>query len=326
MSTTTVATRAPLPPLLSEVHAHPRDARIRFEEEGHAYFIDGDPTYTSVTTHIHGAHFEHFDAPAVIRRMMRSPKWATSKYHGMSAEAIAAQWERNGRESSALGTRLHECIEDFYNGRPPADDRLEGIRTEYCGHFLSFHEEYAAANDYVPYRTEWCVFDEEHKLAGSIDMVYARARGGGEGGGGGGGEEEELAIFDWKRTKELKRRGFRCGRGALSGLPDCNFWHYAMQLNTYRWILQRRYGKRVTRLALVVLHPNQASYRVVEVPLLDDLVDGLMAERRAALRGEPPPPAVAADDDAACDADERMATAGGGGERGAAAPPVIEFR
>ena len=157
-------------------------------------------------------------------------------------------------------------------------------------------------------------------------MVYARARGGGEGGGGGGGEEEELAIFDWKRTKELKRRGFRCGRGALSGLPDCNFWHYAMQLNTYRWILQRRYGKRVTRLALVVLHPNQASYRVVEVPLLDDLVDGLMAERRAALRGEPPPPAVAADDDAACDADERMATAGGGGERGAAAPPVIEFR
>ena len=60
-----------------------------------------------------------------------------------------------------------------------------------------------------------------------------------------------------------------------------------MQLNVYRWILQRNYGKTVARLALVVLHPNQPTYRVVEVPLLDELVEDVMRERRAALAGAP---------------------------------------
>lgn len=269
------------PTLLAQKHAHPRDSRIQFEEASHVYTIDdGSHEYISVTTHIHGEHFEHFDADRIITKMMNSARWSTSKYYGMSREAIKEQWNENGRVSSELGTKLHNCIEDFYNGVRIDDDRLDGIETEYKGHFLSFHEEYAMANDYEPYRTEWCVFDVEHRLAGSIDMVYRRRRVGCDGDQGDG---EELMIFDWKRTKALRRDGYGTGRGCLSELPDANFWHYAMQLNVYRWMLQRNYGKRVVRLALVVLHPNQETYKVVEVPLLDELVEAVMRQRRVSL-------------------------------------------
>ena len=43
-----------------------------------------------------------------------------------------------------------------------------------------------------PYRTEWIIFNEDLKLAGSIDMVYENPDG-------------SLKIYDWKRSKEISK-------------------------------------------------------------------------------------------------------------------------
>ena len=42
----------------------------------------------------------------------------------------------------------------------------------------------------------------------------------------------------------------------IEHLPNTNYWHYSLQLNTYKAILERQYGKIVTDLYLVRLHPN----------------------------------------------------------------------
>ena len=42
-----------------------------------------------------------------------------------------------------------------------------------------------------------------------------------------------------------------------------------MQLNAYRWVLQRDYGKRVLGMFLLALHPGRSSYLHVEVPVLE---------------------------------------------------------
>ena len=68
---------------LQKKNGHPRDAHITFEEEGHAYTIDGSTDFTSVTTWIHSL-FPHFDADKIIEKMMASPKWPNSKYFGMT--------------------------------------------------------------------------------------------------------------------------------------------------------------------------------------------------------------------------------------------------
>jgi hypothetical protein len=49
-------------------------------------------------------------------------------------------------------------------------------------------------------------------------------------------------------------------------------------------MLQKHYGEVVSELALVVLHPNNKSWRVVRLNMLDDEVAGMMASRAAALR------------------------------------------
>jgi hypothetical protein len=38
--------------------------------------------------------------------------------------------------------------------------------------------------------------------------------------------------------------------------PSPRYWHYAMQLNIYRYILQRKYGKTIVGMYLLGLHPD----------------------------------------------------------------------
>ena len=275
---------------LAVVNKHPRDDRIQFEEATHTYTVDGVRAgWTSCTGFLHN-FFGHFDADAVIAKMMSSPKWYESKYYGQTAEEIKAGWAAKGKASSEAGTRMHLDIEHFYNALPAAWERLgrravdvetglaamreadawEPAAGAEWNYFLDYQR--AVGSKFEPYRTEWLVFDEEHKVSGSIDMVYRKPDG-------------TLAIYDWKRIEELKTDNrYQSGLGPVSHLPDTNYWHYSLQLNVYRYILQKHYGETVSELALVVLHPNNSSWRVARLNLMDDEVAGMMAARAAALR------------------------------------------
>jgi hypothetical protein len=218
---------------LASIHPHPRDQFISFIEETHIYLItDVDDTalgnYTSVTTFIHSL-FPKFDAPSVIQKMMRSPNWSASKYFGMTTEDITQQWEDKKNTSAQSGTLMHKSIEEFYNGN------LTGIDTIEYEYFLDFHKNIILPNGYRPYRTEWCVYDIDTKIAGSIDMVYQLKE----------GDDVNLAIYDWKRVENIRfSNTYTCANSPFKNIPDCNFYHYSIQLNIYRYILEKNYGKK----------------------------------------------------------------------------------
>jgi len=93
-------------------------------------------------------------------------------------------------------------------------------------------------------------------------------------------DPSKLVIVDWKRSKEIKRTAYnQVGKGPLSMVPDCNFYHYSLQLNLYRWILEKQYGKSIVGMYLVVVHPNQGTYIEEVVP---ETKDYLIAEMLAA--------------------------------------------
>jgi hypothetical protein len=68
-------------------------------------------------------------------------------------------------------------------------------------------------------------------------------------------------------------------------LPDTNFWHYALQLNTYKTIIEDKYGAKVVGLCLVCLHPDNANgtYQIIEVPFLEKEIADLFEYRRTML-------------------------------------------
>jgi hypothetical protein len=259
---------------LAVTNVHPRDERIAFREEDHTYAIDGDRTgWTSCTTFI-GTFYEHFNPDAVIAKMMGSRKWPESKYYGMTPDAIKKQWSDSGIEASTLGTRMHLDIEHYNNADPVgnlAGDEWAPQEGPEWNYFLDYERKWRVPQGLVPYRTEWLVFKEEIKLAGSIDMVYRKPDG-------------TLAIYDWKRAKEIKMENpWQKMYAPLDHLPDTNYWHYSLQLNIYRRILQEKYGETVSELALVILHPNNKSYKVVRINMMDDEVEAMFQTRAARL-------------------------------------------
>ena len=93
-----------------------------------------------------------------------------------------------------------------------------------------------------------------------------------------------LAIYDWKRAESIKDENkWQKGLGPINHLPDTNYWHYSLQLNVYRYIIQKYYGFTVSELALVILHPINPSYKVMKLNLMDEEVQDMMAARKAAL-------------------------------------------
>lgn len=235
--------------VLQARHAHPRDARIQFKDEGHVYTVDGVPgQYTSVTTLVH-QFFPHFDADAVIPKIIANPR---SAYFGMTKDDVQKQWDH----ATHLGSCLHAQIECFFD-----EWAMHGVvpcvvapSVEF-GFFLEFFRD-RVVDRLRPYRSEWYVFHEEHRVCGSIDMLFADPE-----------DLDRLYIVDWKRSKEIRKGNrFEKGLKCLSHLDNCNFSHYSLQLNLYKYILESKYGKTVEGMMLVVLHPNNQHYQAIDVP------------------------------------------------------------
>jgi len=275
-ATTTDLDEKPILDYLSKKNSHERDHRIKFYEEGHRYTVDGKEGFTSVTTWNHH-HFPQFNADSIIDKMMKGKNWLikekNQKYWDISTDKpktrsdIKKMWDANRDAAAAAGTAMHYDIECYYNKISTNNTSIEYI------YFQNFWEDFQKEHPYlVPYRTEWTVFHEEMRLTGSIDMVYQDIR---------DDTGNTLVIYDWKRCGEISHENmFSCAiTPVIKHLPDTNFWHYSLQLNTYKKILETKYGKTVTNLALVVLHPDNKNYQIHEVPILEKEMNDLFSER-----------------------------------------------
>lgn len=253
---------------LDKINPHPRDAHISFDEPTHTYTIDGDSNYKSVTTFIHD-FFPHFNADIAIKKMCASPKWNnTNKLYGKTPEEIKEIWRKNGEAASTQGTAMHLNIENYYNGEPMTESFRTSKEGELFQKYLQDHKAYKA------YRSEWTVYSKKYRIAGSIDMVYEDPNNPGC-----------HVIADWKRSVEIKfENRWEKGNGPLSHLDNCNYWHYTLQLNIYRMLLEKYYDKRITEMFLVILHPNQENYLKIEIPKISKEILDMLEYRKLAIQ------------------------------------------
>ena len=248
---------------LEKQNPHERDKRIEFNEKEHIYSVDEKDLDISVTGFVH-EFFGKFDANKIIEKYYNM--WQSnenSKYFGMEKEEIKDMWDFEGKKSAELGTALHNAIELYYNGEEH-DSKIPEF-----DYFLNFNEDHKHLQEY---RTEWKVFtDSEFKLAGTIDMCFE--------------ENGKIHIYDWKRSKEIKEQNkWQSGLFPVSHLPDTNYWHYSLQLNIYKYILEKYYSKDVEEMFLVVLHLNNVDYVKIKVVDLQDEVAEILDMRRRSLQ------------------------------------------
>ena len=257
---------------------HKRDDRITFYEPTHTYTIDGSSKGIISGTGFLHQFFPHFDPKSTIKKMMSKSNWPASKYYGMTADQIEKQWSDSGKDASTKGTAMHLAIEQFMNGSYDVIDP-EVKKTVEFQYFMNFWRDHGS--DLEPWRAEWSVFSEEHMLCGQIDMLFRRKSDG------------KYLIYDWKRSREIKTSNdFTKGFAPLDHLDDCNYWHYSLQLNLYRWFLEHLYGLEVVDLYLIICHPDNKNYRRMRLPSLHQEIEDMLACRKRALQEKSQTPVV----------------------------------
>lgn len=255
---------------LENLHKHKLDNDISLNEKTHTYNVKGNTKYTSVTTWVH-SHFERFNADKVIDNMMLSEKWPNNKYYGKTKDEIKKLWKDSGIEAAKQGTKLHYDIECFYN-QEKLNKHSDNLSIEYK-YFKNFTND---NNSLVPWRTEMKVYNESLQLAGSIDMIFINP-------------DNTYTIYDWKRCKDITKTSFgnKCSKTkCINHLPDSNFWHYSLQLNVYKKMLELGYDMKISEMYLVCLHPEKKNYEKIKVPDLPEEINNLFNLREKQIKNK----------------------------------------
>ena len=265
-----------------------RDVHIQFYPQEHIYLYNGQEQLIPVSSVI-SCFFTPFDS-------FYWSEYKANQRH-VSQGQVLEEWDAKGACSRDVGTFMHQQIENYYNGFTYQQEFF----FKYKGKYVQIEEHIKLEHEYLqfmkflknhkfrPFRTEWAIYDEELKIAGTIDMIHKRG--------------EVFDVYDWKRSHRIvdfwgnpitiNNFGEK-GLGELCQIDDTPYWHYCIQQNLYRYILEKKYGMKVEKMYLVVFCDDVNEYKKLDVPYMDETINsivkacnnGTVKERLISLRGE----------------------------------------
>lgn len=240
---------------------HPRDNRIQFDPTPHLYTVDGC-NFTSVTTVIE-SFFPKFESERMAQNCA-----GKGKYRNMDPEAVLKSWKHSAETAAQAGTHFHSAVEQ-YLARGTEHDTAEFKSWQNW-----YHDSRKRLGETV--RLEWAIFDEEFQVAGTLDALFQSDR-------------DLFFLLDWKRKRKMAKTAYgnERGFGPLSHLPNCDFSKAALQLNTYRWILQRRYQMDIFAMGIVQVHPEN-ELNTHRIPPMDKEVEAMLGNwKNREVQGQP---------------------------------------
>lgn len=239
------------------------DAKLVFEPLEHIYRF-GNKLLTPVSNVV-SMFFQEFDSIGL----------SAQKSGGIIREQIKLieTWESKGAMAREVGTQLHLAIENYFQRKPMPDS----YRFKYSGRYINIDQNISIKNEIAyfknfladrpslkPFRTEWRICDMRYGIAGSIDFICRNGN--------------QFDIYDWKRSKKSSpdEKIYRYGRNGLSSVPDISYWHYALQQNLYRYIVENNYGLKINKMHIVVLYPDFSNYKIYEIPRMDKEINVIL--------------------------------------------------
>lgn len=245
---------------------HERDKNLVFDPIEHRY-TNGE-TYTSVTVWVK-SQFEAFNPYTISERVVTN---ARSKYWGLRPDEVRAKWDENREQQAAKGTELHARIENFHNDPTlPPNYTLGDLVKRWLQNwheeptpiapdwlqFLNFAVDHHA---WIPFRSEWRVYSERFKIAGTIDMLYFDPK------------TNEYVMVDWKRSKSVdcvSPYGKIC---KILDMSDSPHTKYLLQLNLYKIILKDCYDINVPRMYIVRMSDELQQYEMIDMPDISGII------------------------------------------------------
>jgi len=201
---------------------------LKFIEEGHRY-ESVDPNdgvkWLSVTTLIGNLH-EPFSKDTVEKCAVKKPTpTRPNKWYGLSVEEIQGAWDAERNRSAELGSWYHKTREDA----------LYEMSSSIMVHKQKVEAGVKYAPDQVLYDgiyPEHFIYLRSEGICGQADYVEVT--------------NSSIYIRDYKTSKKIDRKSFvnwegisKMMTGPVKHLEDCHFYHYALQLSLYMYMMLR---------------------------------------------------------------------------------------
>jgi hypothetical protein len=211
------------------------------DEELHEY-RQGNEKYQSVTQLI-----EKLKKP--FPKELIAGKIATRD--GIEAEEVIQEWDLNASISANYGTSIHQGIEYW----------IKYGKISKLPHVKLAVEKFAEHNEREKLKTEVIVFNDEFKLAGTIDLIEVIEKG-------------VANLKDIKTNYELDKKGDGNFLAPLNDMSCTKINCYRIQLSIYKHLLELK-GKKIDKL--IIEHWNGEEFNSIELePLTQEQINNIL--------------------------------------------------
>lgn len=211
---------------------------MKFNEVNHSYYNEEGELYVSAT-----AFIKKFVKP--FEREKIAAKYA--KKNKKTVKEVIEEWTKLGDDAVRKGTAYHKIKELELLGKESCiieDEEHLVCRNDFEEEGIKVSKSMKLEPGVYP---ELIVWSDRYKIAGQADYVEVTKKG-------------KVNIKDYKTSKEIKKHAFEKWDGTkemmkfpVNNLEDCNFSHYALQINLYAFLI-RQYNRNLKLGKLEIEH------------------------------------------------------------------------
>lgn len=244
---------------------------ITYHDVPHKYYY-GDEQFVSVTTILH-KYQEPFDEAYWLSKK--------SEEFGIPEYLIKRCWNFINKKGTMKGSIIHDYAENMLLNKVffyPKDDIIsefgfDPIKLEYDKtkrHVDNFIK--VSKGRLIPVKTELVMYDLETKIAGMADLIFYNVR------------DKEFQIWDWKTNKKFSYDNrFQNLNGILGTLEDCDLEMYSLQLEAYKYILEKNTNIKFGKSHLVWVSHNNDNFQIIPTHDRRYFIETLFNERKQSL-------------------------------------------
>lgn len=276
-----------------------QNQNVCYNDEKHVYW-DENGTYVSVTTLI-GKFCQEFDGEfwsgyKALERLLSAEEFKAEKSqllkthkinvkyfcdmynfslndYNKAQQSILDEWAKTNAESCERGSKIHAELEGNYTSKKACNMKKFGLGGKFevntNDSLMKDNKELLDIEkgvfpEYMVYRKSE---DGKFKLAGQIDLLIK--------------DGNDIYIIDYKTNKKLDDKSFfntqtrkaTMMKYPMNNIMDCNKMHYALQLSTYAWMLQKLNPNFVIKKLMLIHYDHQGNVTEHELDYLKDDVE-----------------------------------------------------
>lgn len=246
---------------------------ITYYDEPHEYYFHNNKEFISVTTLIH-KYQQPFDQEYWSN-------YIADKYN-IHQFLVKRAWDFINKKGTTLGSVIHDYAENKILNKifeyPEKNIKNEfgfdpieteyGISKSHVDNFLN-----TSRNKLIPIKTELVVYDVETMIAGMVDLLVYNVK------------EKEYQIWDYKTNKKFSNENNTDTNllGMLSTLGDCDLEIYSLQLEAYKYIIEKNTSIKLGKSYLVWVSHNNDNFKIIQTKDRRYFIEHIFNERLKSL-------------------------------------------